>query len=72
MSPLTSAIHYYNSKKEKSSLQNHLHRWQTNLQLSFADDINLMKGRTSELPDLTNRLVTSISSFGMKVSTKKL
>ena len=39
--------------------------------LRFANDIDLMEGSAGELQDLTNRLVTSASAFGMEVSTEK-
>ena len=39
--------------------------------LRFADDIDLMGGSNTELQDLTNRLVTRASAYGMEVSTEK-
>ena len=39
--------------------------------LRFADDIDLMGGSNSELQELTDRLVTSASAYGMEVSTEK-
>ena len=38
--------------------------------LQFADDIDFMGGSSSELQDLTNRLVDTARAYGMEVSTK--
>ena len=39
--------------------------------LQFADDIDFMGGSSSELQDLTNRLVDTARAYGMEVSTEK-
>ena len=39
--------------------------------LRFADDIDLMGGTSQELQDLTDRLTTSSSAYGMEVSSEK-
>lgn len=39
--------------------------------LRFADDIDLMAGTQQELQDLTNRLETSATRFGMEISAEK-
>ena len=39
--------------------------------LQFAHDIDLMRGSSNELHDLTNRLVARASAYGMEVSTEK-
>ena len=39
--------------------------------LRFADDIDLADGSNGELQDLTIRLVSRATAYGMEVSTKK-
>ena len=39
--------------------------------LRFADDIDLMGGSNTELQDLTNKLATTASAYGMEVSSEK-
>ena len=41
------------------------------MQLTVADDIDLMGDSNSELQDLTNRLADKATAYGIEVSTEK-
>ena len=48
------------------------YRWSFSLcNLRFADDIDLMGGTKEELQELTDRLTTASSAYGMEVSMEK-
>ena len=55
----------------KHSMTINLHIGRPVWNLRFADDIDLMGGSSSELHDITNRLVDGATAYGMDVSTEK-